>query len=230
MDRELGVPGRSRWAGRVGVLRRAGGWPISSVLARPRVPGIRSGGGESSGVGEAGNGIGVYQGNGPRRVVAKTAAQMDEYWMRRALQEAAVALAEGEVPVGAVLVRDGRCVAAEHNRKEQRGDPAGHAELLLLQRMGRQRGPGGWRLTSYTLYVTLEPCPMCAAALMFSRVARVVFGAPDPLRGAAGTVYQLLGDGRLGRPPLVQGNVLKDEATALMREFFAQVRQQQQRQ
>ncbi|HEY7076324.1 MAG TPA: tRNA adenosine(34) deaminase TadA [Solirubrobacteraceae bacterium] len=142
-----------------------------------------------------------------------------EAWMRRALEEASAALAHGDVPVGAVVVRDGAVVGAGHNERERRQDPSAHAEMLALQEAARALG--SWRLLDTTLYVTLEPCAMCAGAVVLARVPRVVFGTADPKAGAAGSVLDVLGEPRLNHRPKVTGGVLAAECAALLVEFFA---------
>jgi tRNA(adenine34) deaminase len=143
----------------------------------------------------------------------------DEDPMRLALAAAAAAAAHGDVPIGAVIVRDGEVVAAAGNERELRADPTAHAEILVLR--AAAAALGGWRLPDSTLYVTLEPCAMCAGAIVLARVPRVVFGADDPKAGAAGSVLDILGDPRLNHRPEVAGGVLADEASAVLREFFA---------
>jgi tRNA(adenine34) deaminase len=142
----------------------------------------------------------------------------DEHFMRMALREAAEAAQHGDVPVGAVVVRDGEVVGAAHNEREARGDPTAHAEILALRAAALTLG--GWRLLGSVLYCTLEPCPMCAGAIQQARVARVVFGAPDQKVGAAGTVINPLQDPRLLHRVEVQGGVLAADALALLRAFF----------
>ena len=139
--------------------------------------------------------------------------------MRLALAAAAAAAAHGDVPIGAVIVRDGEVVAAAGNERELRADPTAHAEILALR--AAAAALGGWRVPDSTLYVTLEPCAMCAGAIVLARVPRVVYGAADPKAGAAGSVFDILGDPRLNHRPEVAGGVLADEASALLREFFA---------
>ena len=146
-----------------------------------------------------------------------TMASHDDY-MRIALEEARLAAGAGEVPVGAVLVRDGEVIARDHNRREETGDPSAHAELLVLREAGEVARD--WRLDGATLYVTLEPCPMCAGAIVLARVGTVVFGATDPAAGSAGSAYDILEDGRLGHRAVLIGGVLEDECAALLREFF----------
>ena len=139
--------------------------------------------------------------------------------MRRALEEAAAALAHGDVPVGAVALVDGEIVAARHNERELRGDPLAHAELLALADVAA--GREGWRLDDVTLVVTLEPCPMCAGALVAARIGRLVFAAADPKAGACGSLYNLCTDPRLNHEVPVTGGLLGDEAGALLASFFA---------
>ena len=139
--------------------------------------------------------------------------------MRLALGEAAQAPAHGDVPVGAVAVLAGRVVATAHNERERRRDPTAHAELLALR--AAAAAVGGWRLSSVSLVVTLEPCPMCAGALVAARVARVVYGAPDPKAGACGSLYNLCADPRLNHEVEVTAGVLEQECAALVRRFFA---------
>jgi tRNA(adenine34) deaminase len=144
--------------------------------------------------------------------------QMDERFIKLALEEARKALAHDDVPVGAVVVHDGQVVGAGHNERERRQDPTAHAETLALQAAARRRG--SWRLLDCVLYVTLEPCAMCAGAIVLARVPRVVFGAPDPKAGAAGSVLDVLAEPRLNHRPAVEGGVLAAECAALLTEFF----------
>jgi len=139
--------------------------------------------------------------------------------MRAALAEAAQAAAQGEVPVGAVVVHDGDIIARGHNRRESLADPLAHAELLALRAAAARLQR--WRLFGCTLIVTLEPCPMCAGAIVNARPDRVVFGAWDPRAGAAGSLIDLLGDTRLNHRPDVTAGVLADPCGALLRDFFA---------
>jgi len=142
----------------------------------------------------------------------------DEAAMAVALEEAELAVAHGDVPVGAVVVDGGEVVARRHNERELRGDPIAHAEILALQDAARVAG--GWRLTSATLVVTLEPCPMCAGALVAARVGRLVFGAADPRAGACGSLYNLCADPRLNHELPVTPAVLADRSAALLESFF----------
>ncbi len=142
----------------------------------------------------------------------------DEHFMRMALRAAAEASEHGDVPVGCVVVRDGRVVGAAHNERELRGDPTAHAEILALREAAVQLG--GWRLLGTVVYCTLEPCPMCAGAIQQARATRLVFGAPDQKVGAAGTVVNPLRDPRLLHRVEVQGGVLAADALSLLRSFF----------
>jgi tRNA(adenine34) deaminase len=147
----------------------------------------------------------------------------DERWMAAAVAEAELALGHEDVPVGAVVVHDGAILAAGHNERELRADPTAHAELLALQRAAAALG--SWRLLDTTLYVTLEPCAMCAGAIVLARVPRVVFGTVDPKAGAAGSVLDVLAEPRLNHRPLVESGPLADECADLLRRFFAARRQ-----
>src|SRR4051812_41589861 len=143
---------------------------------------------------------------------------MHDDWMRLALDLAREAAALGEVPVGCLVVRDGRILAQAFNLRETLSDPTAHAERLALTLAGRALGT--WRLDGCTLYVTLEPCPMCAGAIVQSRIARVVYGATDPKAGACDTLYQIVTDPRLNHRADVTGGILKDECGALLSSFF----------
>ena len=139
--------------------------------------------------------------------------------MTLALAEARAALAHGDVPIGAVALLDGEVIAQRHNERELTGDPTAHAELLALRDAAAHLGR--WRLDDVTLVVSLEPCAMCAGALVNSRVARVVFGAPDMKAGAVGSLYNLCVDPRLNHEVEVRQGVLADQAAALLRNFFS---------
>jgi tRNA(adenine34) deaminase len=147
----------------------------------------------------------------------------DDAAMVVALAEAALAPAHGDVPIGCVVVVDGRIVARRHNERERTGDPTAHAEVLALRDAAAAVGDG-WRLTGATVVVTVEPCPMCAGAVLASRAGRVVFGAPDPKAGALGTLYHLGADPRLHHEVAVTPGVRADEAAALVAGFFAERR------
>ena len=144
--------------------------------------------------------------------------EADERWMRLALKHAGRAPDHDDVPIGAVLVSGSDAIAQAPNERELRGDPTAHAEMLVL-RQGAEL-LGGWRLPATTLYVTLEPCAMCAGAIVLARVPRVVYAAPDPKAGAAGSVLDVLGERRLNHRPEVVGGVLGDEAGEMLRDFF----------
>lgn len=143
--------------------------------------------------------------------------------MREALGEAQSALEKGDVPVGAVAVRDGVVIARGHNLREVRRDPTAHAEMLVLQQAARVLG--GWRLLGVTLYCTLEPCVMCAGAMVHARLPRLVYGAPDPKAGAAGSVLNLVDSPLLNHRVDVVGGVLAAESAALLSRFFARLRE-----
>jgi len=146
----------------------------------------------------------------------------DEIYMREAIEEAKIALSEGEVPVGAVGVVGGEIIARAHNVREFGGDPLGHAELVLIRSAARKLGD--WRLTQLEIYSTLEPCIMCMGAIMQVRVGRLVFGAPDIRWGGCGSLYDLSCDLRLGHRIEVKKGVLEDECADLLKEFFRSLR------
>jgi tRNA(adenine34) deaminase len=139
--------------------------------------------------------------------------------MRLALREAEQALEHDDVPIGAVIVRDGEVVGSGHNEREQRSDPTAHAEMIALRDAARTLA--AWRILDSVMYVTLEPCAMCAGALVLARVPRVVFGAWDPKAGAAGSVLDVLAQPQLNHRPQVQGGLLADDCGDLLRAFFA---------
>ena len=146
-------------------------------------------------------------------------------WMQEALVEARLAAEEGEIPVGAVVVWQERIVGRGHNRKETLHDPTAHAEMLALREAAATLGR--WRLSGTTLYCTLEPCTMCAGALVNARVQRLVFGVRDPKTGAAGSVYDIVRSPWLNHRLQVISGVLADEVQSLMQEFFGGLRQEQ---
>jgi tRNA(adenine34) deaminase len=145
-----------------------------------------------------------------------------ERWMREALVEAAHALAAGDVPVGAVAVRAGKVIGRGYNRKESSRDPTAHAEMLALREAAHTLG--GWRLSGVTLYCTLEPCPMCAGAMIQARLSRLVYAADDPKAGAAGSVVTLLQHEQLNHRVEVEKGVLAKEAQVLLQAFFEGLR------
>jgi tRNA(adenine34) deaminase len=139
--------------------------------------------------------------------------------MRLALREAELALEHEDVPVGAVVVREGEVIGQGHNERELRQDPTAHAEMLALREASRALG--SWRVLDSVLYVTLEPCAMCAGAIVLARVPRVVYGTTDPKAGAAGSVVDILGEPRFNHRPEVAGGLLAAECAALLVDFFA---------
>lgn len=143
----------------------------------------------------------------------------DEFFMRLALREAERALEHEDVPIGCVIVKDGEVIAAARNERELRGDPTAHAELLALREAATR--VEGWRLLDTVLYVTLEPCAMCAGAIVLARVPRVVYAATDPKAGMAGSVLDVLGERRLNHRPTVAPGLLAEESADLLRAFFA---------
>lgn len=151
----------------------------------------------------------------------------DLTWMRLALDEARRATEHGDVPIGAVVVRNGEVLARAHNRREVDGDATAHAELLAIREASQIIGH--WRLEGVTLYCTLEPCAMCAGAMVLARVPRLVYGAHDPKAGAGGSVLDLLSHPRLNHRVEVTGGVLASECAALIVEFFAGLRAQGQK-
>src|SRR3954447_6570119 len=143
---------------------------------------------------------------------------LDEHFMRLALREAEAAIAHDDVPVGAVIVHRGEVIAAAHNERELREDPTAHAEVLALREAARHLG--SWRVLDSVLYVTLEPCAMCAGAIVLARVPRVVYATEDPKAGAAGSVLDVLAEPRLNHRPAVDRGLLASEAADMLRAFF----------
>ncbi len=146
----------------------------------------------------------------------------DERQMQAALREAVAASDSGDVPVGAVVVRDGRIIGRGHNQRERLNDPTAHAEMIVLT--AAAASVGSWRLEGCTLYVTLEPCAMCAGAIVLARLERLVFGATDPKAGACVSLYTIPTDERLNHRVSVTGGVLENECAAVLRDFFARQR------
>jgi tRNA(adenine34) deaminase len=161
----------------------------------------------------------VWDRDGGGRVTGTVFFPRDEYFMRLALREAERAVEHDDVPIGAVVVQGGEVLAAARNERELRADPTAHAELLALREASTKLRT--WRLLDTVLYVTLEPCAMCAGAIVLARVPRVVFGADDPKAGAAGSVLDVLAEPRLNHRPAVAGGLLAEESADLLRSFFA---------
>jgi tRNA(adenine34) deaminase len=145
--------------------------------------------------------------------------ELDERMMALAIERARGAEGHGDVPIGAAIARGGEVLAAAGNERELRGDPTAHAEVLAIR--AAAQALGGWRLPDTTLYVTLEPCAMCAGAIVLARIPTVVFGAPDPKAGAAGSVLDVLAEPALNHRPQVRGGVLESECAALLTGFFS---------
>ncbi len=147
---------------------------------------------------------------------------LDQHYMQMALAEAQQAFEEDEVPVGAVIVHGGRVIAAAHNQREALRDPTAHAEMIAITQAAESLG--SWRLEDCTLVVTLEPCPMCAGAILQARIPRVVYGAQDPKAGAVHSLYQLLNDARLNHRCEVVSGVLASQCSEILTRFFRQQR------
>ena len=143
----------------------------------------------------------------------------DEWFMRLAIREAELAPEHDDVPVGAVVVAGGEVIGTGHNERELRQDPGAHAEMIALREAARHLG--SWRVLDAVLYVTLEPCAMCAGAIVLARVPRVVYGCTDPKAGAAGSVLDVLAQPQLNHRPIVAGGLLAEECAGLLRAFFA---------
>ncbi len=144
--------------------------------------------------------------------------QNDEIFMEQALRQAEEAARCGEVPIGAVLAKDNSILVADRNRREELKDATAHAELLVLREAGKMLG--GWRLSGSTLYVTLEPCPMCAGAMVLARIDRLVFGAVDPKGGAAVSLYDIVRDERLNHRLAITEGVLEEQCASILQQFF----------
>ncbi|QHJ69740.1 tRNA adenosine(34) deaminase TadA [Planococcus halotolerans] len=149
--------------------------------------------------------------------------ELDQHYMKMAIEEANKAAAKGEVPIGAVIVRDGEVIARAHNLRETTQNAVTHAELLAIQQACEELG--SWRLENTILYVTLEPCPMCAGAILQSRIPRVVYGARDVKAGSVDSLYRLLNDDRFNHQCVVKENVLADECGGLLTQFFRGLRE-----
>lgn len=148
---------------------------------------------------------------------------IDEHCMQIAINEAQKAAAIGEVPIGAIIIHEGEIVGRGYNRRETDRDPTAHAEMIAIREASQRLG--GWRLMNATLYVTLEPCPMCAGAIVQSRISRVVYGAADPKAGCAGTLLNLLQEERFNHQVQVDGGILSDACGQMLKQFFSQLRQ-----
>jgi tRNA(adenine34) deaminase len=151
----------------------------------------------------------------------------DNYWMGKAIVQARRAEAIGEVPIGAVVVKDGAVIARGHNLRESNQDPSAHAEMIAIRKAAAKLG--SWRLTGATLYVTLEPCTMCMGAVILSRLDRVVFGSFDPKGGAAGSLYDLSNDARLNHTVQLTSGVRGEETSAMLSNFFSALRAEKKR-
>jgi len=146
-----------------------------------------------------------------------------EFFMRQALEQARIAESLGEVPIGAVIVRDNQIIATGHNRRIIDSDPTTHAEIIAIRSAARV--VGDWRLSGFTLYVTLEPCPMCAGAIVLARIDRLVYGASDPKAGAVETLYQICSDERLNHRVEIVSGILANECAQLISKFFQRQRE-----
>jgi len=156
----------------------------------------------------------------------RLAVEADDFWMRAALKQAEVAFDAGEVPVGAVVVHEGKIIGRGHNQTETLQDPTAHAEIVAIG--AAANALGSWRLIDCTLYVTIEPCCMCAGAIVWARLSRLVYGAPDPKGGACGSLYNIVDDARLNhRVPITTG-VCEDECGGYMKAFFHGLRNREQ--
>ena len=151
-----------------------------------------------------------------------TQAELDHQFMQQAIEQAQLAALEGEVPVGAVLVRDGQVISKAFNQPITHHDPSAHAEMLALR--AAAKAEENYRLPGSTLYVTLEPCTMCAGAMLHARVDRVVYGAPDPKTGAAGSVLDVFSSKQINHQTTVEGGVMSEECGQLLRSFFKERR------
>jgi len=146
-------------------------------------------------------------------------SRKQEHFMRIALNEARIAAKSGEVPVGAVIERGGQVIAVAGNEREEKKDPTAHAEMIAIRQAASSLG--GWRLSGCTIYVTIEPCPMCAGAIYQARIGHLVYGAPDEKAGAAGTLMDITRDPRLNHQTEVTSGILVDECASVMRKFFS---------
>jgi tRNA(adenine34) deaminase len=154
--------------------------------------------------------------------MGETFSERDSELMKLALDEADRAAGFGDVPIGAVIASEGHALSFAGNERERRNDPTAHAEMIVLRAAAARMG--GWRLPATTLYVTLEPCAMCAGAIILARVPRVVFATSDPKAGAAGSVFDILADPRVNHRPKVESGLMAEEAAAQLKQFFAERR------
>lgn len=150
-----------------------------------------------------------------------------EYWMIRAINEARKAEAKAEVPIGCLIVRDGKIIARGHNLRETARDPSAHAEMIAIRKAARKLD--SWRLLDTTLYVTLEPCTMCMGAIVLARIPKVVFGCLDPKGGAAGSLYDFSSDPRLNHSVELISQILESECSKLLSDFFSDLRKRKRR-
>jgi tRNA(adenine34) deaminase len=164
----------------------------------------------------------VFVNKGVNGDMDKSVDAEDEAWMREAIGEARTAEALSEVPIGAVIVFDGQIIGRGHNLRETSFDPTAHAEMIAIREASKQLG--AWRLSGCTLYVTLEPCPMCAGAIVQSRIDRVVYGTTDPKAGCAGTLMNLLQEERFNHRTDIVGGVLQEQCAGLLTDFFRKLR------
>jgi tRNA(adenine34) deaminase len=148
--------------------------------------------------------------------------ECDEKYMKLALEQAGIAEENGDVPIGAVIIKDGQIIAKAYNQREQLQDPTAHAEIIALTQAAAALE--NWHLNGCTIYVTLEPCPMCAGALVLARMDRLVYGCDDPKAGAAGSLYDIVRDKRLNHRLTVTSGVLADECSTLLQDFFQKKR------
>ncbi len=146
----------------------------------------------------------------------------DKYFMKEAFKEAEIAFAKDEVPIGAVIVKDDKIIARAHNLKEGRQDPLAHAELLAIEKASNRLAT--WRLQNCSIFVTLEPCPMCAGAIVQARFKRVIFAASDPKSGACGSLYNLAQDERLNHSLEVKSGILANKSSNMLKDFFQKLR------
>jgi len=148
----------------------------------------------------------------------------DSYWMKKAITLARKAESVNEVPIGAIIVKDGSIIGRGYNQRESRNDPSAHAEMIAIRQASRKLN--AWRLTGTTLYVTLEPCPMCMGAILLARLERVVFGCHDPKGGAAGSLYNLGNDSRFNHQVELTSGIMQQECSAMLSTFFRNLRQE----